>query len=190
MSISLGESNESGERNQIEIVETNPPRLLIKEGESANLSCTSDQAWFFCLWRHPAGTKKCSLREDGQFRSVCQGLENMSVHGAGHTCQLDMKNITLEDHGVYMCLLNQAELFHTDRAYVTVEVATPAEIEIKKVDEDEESTSLDLMEGETVHLECVGRRAYPATHLFWNLPDQNEILGYEVRIEFSMIQPS
>ena len=145
MSSSFVESIESRESNQIEIIETNPSRLLIKEGESANMSCTSDQAWFFCLWRHPAGTKKCSLREDGQFKSVCQGLKNMSVHGAGHTCQLDMKNITVDDHGVYMCLLNQAELFHTDRAYVAVEVATPAQLELKKVGDLEESSILDLI---------------------------------------------
>ena len=122
-----------GENGTIEIIETKPSKLLLKEGESANISCTSDQPWFFCLWRHPSGTKKCSLKEDGQYRSVCLGMENMSVHGDGNTCQLNMKNITVDDHGMYMCLLNQAELFHTDRAYVNVEVATPAKLEMKKV---------------------------------------------------------
>ena len=106
------------ENSQIQIIETKPSKLLIKEGESANISCTSDQPWFFCLWRHPSGTKKCSLKEDGQYRSVCLGMENMSVHGNGNTCQLNMKNITVDDHGVYMCLLNQAELFHTDWEFV------------------------------------------------------------------------
>ena len=169
-----------GENSTIEIIETKPSKLLIKEGESANISCTSNEPWFFCLWRHPSGTKKCSLMEDGQYRSVCLGMENMSVHGDGNICQLNMKNITVDDHGVYMCLLNQAELFHTDRAYVNVEVATPAKLEMKRMGEMEESSTLDLMEGETVQMECAGKEAYPAPSFLWNLPGQEGVRGNEV----------
>ena len=170
-----------GENSKIQIVNTNPSKLLIKEGESANISCTSDLPWFFCLWRHPSGTKKCSLQEDGQYRSVCQGMENMGVHGDGNTCQLEMKNITVDDHGAYMCLLNQAELFHTDRAFVSVEVATPAKLRLGRAGDVEDRRVLDMVEGETVQMECEGRGAYPAPDFLWNLPDQEDVRGNEVK---------
>ena len=169
---------------KIEIVRTTPTSLLVKQGDSANISCTSDQPWFFCLWRHPTGTKKCSLQEEGQYRSVCSGgpLNNMSVHGDGNTCQLEMNNITVADHGEYMCLLNQAEVFHTDRAVVRVEVATPAQLNLKISGDMENRRVLDLVEGETARLECEAREAYPAPDYLWNIPDQEAVRGNEVNI--------
>ena len=164
----------------IQIVNTNHSKLLIKEGESANISCTSDQPWFFCLWRHPSGTKECSLQEDGEYQSVCKGMENMRVEGEGHTCQLEMNNITVDDHGVYLCLLNQAELFHTDRALVSLEVATPTILGLKRTGDEEKTKVLDLMEGETVQLECLGKGGYPAPDFLWNLPGQKGVMGNEV----------
>ena len=46
--------------------------VMVREGEGVNLTCATDQDWFFCLWRHPRGVKECSIQEGGGYRSVCQ----------------------------------------------------------------------------------------------------------------------
>ena len=46
--------------------------VMVREGERVNLTCATDQDWFFCLWRHPRGVKECSIQEGGGYRSVCQ----------------------------------------------------------------------------------------------------------------------
>ena len=164
----------------IAIIETAPSDLLIKEGESSTLSCTSDHPWFFCVWVHPSGSKKCSLAEEGEYKSVCEGMENIRIRGDGNTCQLDIMNITQEDHGEYMCLLSQAEVFHTDRVFVNVEVATPANLSIRKVGDQEDSTMLDMVEGETVELVCEVTGAYPPPTFLWNFPDHEGVQGENV----------
>ena len=160
----------------IAIIETAPSDLLIKEGESSTLSCTSDHPWFFCVWVHPSGSKKCSLAEEGEYKSVCEGMENIRIRGDGNTCQLDIMNITQEDQGEYMCLLSQAEVFHTDRVFVNVEVATPANLSIRKVGDQEDSTMLDMVEGETVELVCEVTGAYPPPDLVWTIPGVEDIV--------------
>ena len=152
ISICLQSSVVCVKESRIQIIETAPSELMIREGESSTLSCTSDHPWFFCVWVHPSGSKKCSLAEEGEYKSVCEGVDNIRVRGDGNTCQLDIMNITQEDHGEYMCLLSQAEVFHTDRVFVNVEVATPVNLSMRKVGDKEDITMLDMVEGETVEL--------------------------------------
>ena len=170
----------SASDDKLRIMETSPSKLLIKEGSSTILSCSSSHPWFLCLWVHPSGRKACSIHEGGEHRSVCSGLENVEVVSAGDRCQLEVKNVTLADEGTYMCLLSQAGVFHTDRAYVGLEVATPAETSLRIAGDVEDREVLEMVEGETVKLECEGRRAFPAPEFLWSLLDKDGVKGNEV----------
>ena len=66
---------------EMRVVNSSGPVVTVREGEAANLSCTTDQAWFFCLWRHPAGGKECAVQEAGGYSSVCTGLDRLTLWG-------------------------------------------------------------------------------------------------------------
>ena len=89
----------------------------------------------------------------------------------------------------------------TEPLLVCVEVATPAILELRRseVEDDkrvldivvgerrvidmmeEEKIALDIMEGETIQLECEGRGGYPAPEILWNFPGQEGVRGNQVR---------
>ena len=162
------------------IVETSGEHVLVKEGGVANISCTTDQEWFFCLWQHPSGVKECSIQENGGYRSVCAGMDHMEMSGSEQFCSLRIQNASVKDHGSFMCLLNQEDIFHTDRKFIQLQVATPAEVMLRKK-QSKEKNVLELVEGEMVGLECEGKRAFPAPHFQWNLPGIEQVFDTEVQ---------
>ena len=190
ISVSLASSKEV-----IKIIETNPTKALVKEGNSIILSCRPSHPWFLCLWVHPSGRKACSIQDGGEHRSVCSGLENTEVVAVEDRCQLEIKNITVADHGMYMCLFSQAGVFHTDREHVMVEVATPAEITVRMagVVEEREQHQLDLLEGEQVQLVCSATAGFPAPQFSWRIiPDNDGIASkfLPVNLESTMVNTS
>ena len=94
-----------------------PGQVMVRSGDNVTLRCGSDedQDWFFCLWRHPAGGKECSVQESGERRAVCGGGDDleMEVIGSSHECDLNLGRVRVEDHGHYMCMLTQADTYHT-----------------------------------------------------------------------------
>ena len=83
-------------------VRISPEFLMVREGQNVSLSCSSQQDWFFCLWRHPGGEKECSVQEGGERRRVCGGEERMEVRGTRRHCDLDVRRVRREDGGRYM----------------------------------------------------------------------------------------
>ena len=144
--------------------------LVVRRGETLNISCGADQDWFFCLWKHPSGIKECSIQENGGYRSVCEGLPHTKIFGGERTCSLMVENVSLQDHGDYMCLLNQADVFHTDRKYVRIAVANPARLELRRLEEEQETSVLELVEGELVEIECSAVGAFPSVEFLWSVP--------------------
>merc|ERR1719410_2431850 len=113
--------------------------LMVRRGESVNMTCQTDQEWFFCLWRHPLGIKECSIQEEGGYRSVCTGQDHVSISSPGpRSCSVRLDKVQTSDKGRYMCLLNQADVFHTDRRYVNLDVATPATLKLGRVTDDDQ----------------------------------------------------
>ena len=153
----------------IRVIESEPTDTLVKAGESVSLSCRSSHPWFLCLWVHPTGKKACSIQEEGFHRNVCSGLEDAEVNADGKTCTLELRNLTSEDHGEFMCLFSQAGVFHTDRKVVNVEVATPVEARLVIPGIDEETKQLRLLEDETVEVECIGEGGNPSPEYQWFL---------------------
>ena len=157
-----------GGKKDFNIVQSSPG-MMVKEGSEARLGCMSSQSWFFCLWRPPLGEKECSLQEVGGVRKVCkQGREELHVGGRGSSCTLTIPEITMADHGHFLCMLNQAETFLTARSTVRVEVATEAKIRVRVGKK--EKDKVEAVEGEVVELECEARRAHPPPTLTWVLP--------------------
>ena len=91
----------------------------------------------------------------------------------------ELENVSVRDHGTFMCLLNQADVFHTDRQFVKLEVATKAQLTFRK-GQSEIKSILDLVEGEIIDLECEGRRAYPAPQFKWEVSGTKLVLSTEV----------
>ena len=157
-----------GGKKDFNIVQSSPG-MMVKEGSEARLGCMSSQTWFFCLWRPPLGEKECSLQEVGGVRKVCkQGREELEVGGRGSSCTLTIPEITMADHGHFLCMLNQAETFLTARSTVRVEVATEAKIRVRVGKK--EKDKVEAVEGEVVELECEARRAHPPPTLTWVVP--------------------
>ena len=190
---------------KMSVIETSEEKVLVKEGGSTSMSCTTDQEWFFCLWRHPNGLKECLIQENNTQHSACSGMDDLDIQGRDKSCSLDVSNVKIEDHGVYMCLLNQADVFHTARSYFQLQVATPAEvwmgrkfnngtIAMQQVENttmmlvenevydafNEDEKVLDLMEGEVIELMCEGKNAFPLPQIVWNFPQNQTKLGIEV----------
>ena len=168
------------------------PDLVVRAGESVNMSCGADQDWFFCLWKHPSGVKECTIQENGGYRSVCAGLSHINIFGGERACSVSVENVSLRDHGTYMCLLNQADVFHTDRQYVNLAVATPANLELRRLEEDREETGvqevmevLDVVEGEVVELQCLATGAFPRPEFLWSLPGVETVETREVTLTHS-----
>ena len=160
------------------------PDLVVREGESVNMSCGADQDWFFCLWKHPSGVKECTIQENGGYRSVCAGLNHINIFGGDRSCSLSVESVSLGDHGTFMCLLNQADVFHTDRKYVNLAVATPASLALVRrlgEEEKEEKTGvLEVVEGEVVELQCLATGAFPKVEFLWSLPGVERVESQEV----------
>ena len=159
------------------------PDLVVREGESVNMSCGADQDWFFCLWKHPSGVKECTIQENGGYRSVCAGLNYINIFGGDRSCSVSVENVSLRDHGTFMCLLNQADVFHTDMKYVNLAVATAASLEVTRLgEEEEESGVLEVVEGEVVELQCLATGAFPSVEFLWSLPGVERVETREVTL--------
>ena len=165
--------------DQMKIVTTSGEHVLVKEGGVAYISCTTDQEWFFCLWQHPSGVKECSIQENGTYQNACIGMDHMEIYGSEKFCSLKVENVRVRDHVTFMCLLNQADVFHTDRQFLKLEVATQAQLQFKK-DKSDIKSILELVEGEIIDLECEGRRAYPAPQFRWEVSGIELVLSTEV----------
>ena len=106
-------------------------------------------------------------------------MDNLEIFGSEKFCSLKLENVSIEDHGTFMCLLNQADVFHTDQSYLELEIATRAQIKLRKK-QSEEKRFLELVEGDWVDLVCEGKRAYPAPSFEWNVPGKESVLSMEV----------
>jgi len=153
------------------------PRLgtITREGSPLTLSCSSSSPWFFCLWHSPIGGKQCAIQED-QVTSVCGEGGERTLHSASHSsCSLSIARVSREDHGNWMCLLNDITEFDTVKERVKVEVGVEA-VGVWGAVDGLEGGVLSLVEGEEREVVCEGRQGYPAPSFLWDShkPDISE----------------
>jgi len=125
---------------------------ITREGSPLSLSCSSSSPWFFCLWHSPVGGKQCAIQEN---------------HTQAQECSLRIERLAREDHGTWMCLLNDIKEFDTVKASVYVEVGVAASIEWGSIQGMEEEGRLVLVEGDTRDIQCVARAGYPTPTFTW-----------------------
>ena len=61
------------------------------------------------------------------FQHACARTDHLEIFAMDKRCSLKVANVGLKDHGSYMCLFNQADVFHFDQIYVKLEVAAPVQ---------------------------------------------------------------
>ena len=153
-------------------VRISPELVMVREGENVSLSCSSHQDWFFCLWRHPGGEKECSVQEGGERRRVCGGEERMEVRGSRRHCDLEVRRVSREDRGRYMCMMTQSHSYNTHQLWLHLEVAVPDSLNIQLVNkENVTDNTVEVVEGETVEAVCGGSGGYPAAQYSWLVGD-------------------
>ena len=154
-------------------VRISPERVMVRQGENVSLSCSSQQDWFFCLWRHPGGDKECSVQEGGERRTVCGGEERMEVRGTRRHCDLEVRRVSREDGGRYMCMMTQSHSYNTHQLWLHLEVAVPASPNIQLVTMTANMTDnrVEVVEGETLEAVCGGEGGYPAAQYSWRVGD-------------------
>ena len=157
----------------INIVSTIPSSdILVEEGSTVSLLCQADIRWFLCLWNSPLGNKVCAIQEREEGASqVCQGDPRIMVQGDSTNCGITITNITRDDWGAWMCLVQDGEEFSTDRREIGLEVARRGKIVVEY--EGGESNMTDsrrvvrMMEGSLTNISCSSEGAYPIPSITW-----------------------
>ena len=109
----------------------------------------------------------------------------MMVTGDQKTCDLSLAGVMSHDQGHYMCMLTQASTYHTKQSWTHLEVAEANIIRLESpnihnnISDNNNSSSfsvseevLEVLEGVTLELECIGSGAFPAPEYVWSIGDQ------------------
>lgn len=155
----------------IQIVTTIPSSgVLVEEGGSVSLLCQADSRWFLCLWNSPLGNKVCAIQENDEGASqVCQGDPRIMVQGDSTTCGMTISNVTRDDWGAWMCLVQDGEEFLTDRREIGLEVGRRGRV-VLDYDESNMTDSrrvLRMVEGSLTNISCSSDGAYPIPSITW-----------------------
>ena len=158
-----------------------PGDSLVRAGEVMELGVRTDSAWFLCVWTSPRGDKQCAIQESG-VSSVCAGDPRIRITGTSHSCGISVTNVTTEDWGSWMSLVQDGEYFETHRTYTKVEVATQAVTTLSWDDNNnqEDQRILRVMEDTQTIIHCNARNAYPQPTFFWYRPDSMELGGEKI----------
>ena len=111
---------------EINIVSSNPPSgHVVEKGGTVTFSCETDRRWFLCLWTSPLGAKVCSIQEsDAGASQVCQ-WDHSAVQGEDNKCGFIIANVTSEDRGPWMCLMQDGE---GGRREIDLEIGSRADV--------------------------------------------------------------
>ena len=163
-------------------------RSLVKEGDAAELSCSTSSNWFQCQWLSPTGEKSCAIR--GSTGEICKGIPNARIGGNATTCSLTVNQVgPVGQQRPWTCVLQDSKDLATDRRSIMLRVGRKARVEVT-VDEMEQeekeafgplgwSTSkaikkegnrLWLKEGQQVDLHCQVKGANPPPRVEWMGP--------------------
>ena len=159
---------------------------LVKEGDEAELSCSTSSTWFQCQWLSPTGEKACKIR--GSNSDICKGIPNARIGGNATTCSLTVNQVGAGQQKPWTCVLQDSKDLTTDRRSIMLRVGRKARVEVT-VDEMEqeekeafgplgwsrsirkEGNRLFLKEGQQVDLHCQVKGANPQPRVEWMGPE-------------------
>jgi len=159
----------------ISVVSSSPhDGSVVEEGGSVSLLCQTDRRWFLCLWTSPLGDKQCAIQESEEAVSqVCQGDPRIMVQGESTHCGITVSNVTSEDWGAWMCLVQDGDEFKTDRREIDLEIGRAVTVDLKYKEEKNLTNServLRVTEGEVEEIACFAEQGYPSPSFSWEGP--------------------
>merc|ERR1712156_391134 len=95
--------------NAIEVIKTSvDPNRPIQVGETVRLTCKSDSAYEYCIWRHK--NRVCNFEWKSSHGDVkkqtCTELNNRAHFKGSYSnneCSIDLENVQLTDQGAWSC---------------------------------------------------------------------------------------
>ena len=168
-------------------MDTSPPSSrLVEEGGTVSFLCQTDRRWFLCLWTSPLGNKVCAIQESEEGASqVCQGDPRIMVQGDSTNCGITVSNVTREDWGTWMCLVQDGEEFKTDRREIDMEVGRKGTVALEfeewMSNRTQRQRVLRMTEGATASIACSSHEAYPRPSFIWSGLSYGGVSEYVVR---------
>merc|ERR1712106_685032 len=92
-------------QSRLTITSSTPSGSVMPSGERFDLSCSSSQPWFLCIWEGPMGLACQCQSQEGGVRQMCQGDSRIYLSGSTTTCSMTISTVTVEDIGSYRCVL-------------------------------------------------------------------------------------
>lgn len=84
---------------------------------------------------------------------------------------LNFFQVTREDHGLWMCLINDNKNFDSVKQFVSVEVGvipdTGVSIEAGNMWDADTETRVEVVEGDNIALSCYARHGFPPSLVSW-----------------------
>ena len=95
--------------------------------------------------------------------------------------------VTREDHGLWMCLINDNKNFDSVKQFVSVEVGvipdTGVSIEAGNMWDADTETRVEVVEGDNIALSCYARHGFPPSLVSWEHDITNDTsLRYKIII--------
>ena len=102
-----------------------------------------------------------------------------SKYGITLLCELDDElQVSKEDHGRWMCLINDNQEFNSIKQYLTISVGVVPKsgviLEGNDLYDDLTETVVEVVEGETIRLSCYANGGYPPANIRWEYKIYNE----------------
>ena len=110
------------------VINKSPPDgKIVKAGRDVNLSCRTDNRWFFCIWNSPSGNKQCAIQENTP-QNVCSGDPRIMLMGGLNNCEIHLRNVGPQDHGQWTCMVTDPVKFDNDKETISLEVGQRARV--------------------------------------------------------------
>jgi len=161
------------------VIVRNHSSILVMEDSMVRLSCLTDKQWFFCLWNSPSLEQSCAIQYDTP-TSVCSQTNRTTIIGQRMACDLEIK-VTRDDHGNWMCLVNDNKEFNTIKEFISVSVGVIAEtgVTVEGV-EVHDGDVIEAVEGDSLDIQCYARNGYPGAEIEWSVPEDDNITSLSV----------
>ena len=111
--------------------------IRVKEGETYDLNCVTDENWDFCTWTNINSDKKCRIVQDNSHKKECLDLRGSDIdhervwsyHINNNTCTLRIADAITEDSSQWNCLIHSGVALV--EATINVTVYTPTKLDFK-----------------------------------------------------------